>query len=86
MTGAHDMGGTHGFGPAVPEADEPLFHAPWERKALALTLAMGATGSWNIDASRFAREREAGRGVCRGRSRPACGTGAADAGFHGTRP
>jgi nitrile hydratase len=26
----HDMGGMHGFGPIVREADEPVFHEPWE--------------------------------------------------------
>ena len=31
MNGAHDMGGMHGFGPVEPEADEPVFHAEWER-------------------------------------------------------
>jgi nitrile hydratase beta subunit len=56
MNGAHDMGGQHGFGPVEPEPDEPAFHAEWERRAFALTLAMGATGEWNLDASRFARE------------------------------
>jgi nitrile hydratase len=50
------MGGVHGFGPVLPEPDEPVFHAVWERRVFALTLAMGATGEWNIDASRFARE------------------------------
>ena len=56
MNGAHDMGGVEGFGPVQLEADEPLFHADWERRALGVTLAMGATGQWNIDISRFARE------------------------------
>jgi nitrile hydratase beta subunit len=56
MDGAHDMGGVKGFGPVVPEPDEPVFHAEWERRALAITLAMGMTGGWNIDMSRFARE------------------------------
>lgn len=56
MNGAHDMGGMHGFGPVVPDPDEPVFHAEWERRVLALTLAMGATGEWNLDAARFARE------------------------------
>jgi nitrile hydratase len=56
MNGVHDMGGMHGLGPIAPEADEPLFHAPWEARALALTLAAGAWGRWNIDASRHARE------------------------------
>jgi nitrile hydratase len=57
MNGPHDLGGAHGFGPVAPEADEPLFHAAWERRAFAVTLAMGATGAWNIDMSRHARER-----------------------------
>lgn len=57
MNGGHDLGGMMGFGPIAPERDEAVFHAPWERRAFALTLAMGMTGSWNIDASRHARER-----------------------------
>jgi nitrile hydratase beta subunit len=56
MNGVHDMGGMQCFGSVVQEADEPLFHHPWERKAFALTLALGASGLWNIDASRFTRE------------------------------
>lgn len=56
MNGPQDLGGQMGFGPVAPETDEPLFHAPWERRALALTLAMGATREWNIDMSRHARE------------------------------
>ncbi|PLX39540.1 MAG: nitrile hydratase subunit beta [Hyphomicrobiales bacterium] len=56
MTTIHDMGGVHGFGTVVPEADEPMFHAEWEKRVLAVTLACGATGSWTLDASRFARE------------------------------
>lgn len=55
-----DLGGRLGLGPVKPERDEPLFHAPWEARALALTLAMGATGSWNIDQSRAAREQQPG--------------------------
>jgi nitrile hydratase len=58
VNGAHDMGGMHGFGPVEPEPDEPPFHAEWERRVFALTLAMGATGEWNLDASRFARESQ----------------------------
>jgi nitrile hydratase len=56
MNGAHDMGGAHGFGPVQPEPNEPVFHAEWERRAFAITVAMGATREWNIDMSRFARE------------------------------
>ncbi len=56
MNGVHDMGGMHGLGPVAPDPDEPLFHAPWESRVLAMTLAMGAWGRWNIDVSRHARE------------------------------
>ena len=56
MNGGQDLGGMMGFGPVMPETDEPIFHAEWERRALGLTLAMGATGAWTGDASRHARE------------------------------
>ncbi len=56
MNGAHDMGGMDGFGPVEIEENEPLFHAEWERRAMALTVAMGFHGLWNIDMSRYARE------------------------------
>lgn len=51
-----DLGGRDGCGPVTPEPEGELFHAAWEPRALALTLAMGATGAWNIDMSRSARE------------------------------
>src|SRR5438105_3364640 len=51
-----DLGGRGGQGPVVPEPEDERFHAAWEPRALALTLAMGATGAWNIDVSRSARE------------------------------
>lgn len=56
MNGVHDLGGLQGFGPVRPESDEPLFHDAWEARALALTVAMGATGAWNLDQMRHARE------------------------------
>ena len=56
MNGAQDLGGQHGFGPIAPEADEPLFHDEWERRAMALTVLMGPIGGWNIDQARAARE------------------------------
>ncbi len=56
MNGAADLGGMMGFGPIDRESGDQLFHDEWERRVFALTLAMGATGSWNIDTSRFARE------------------------------
>jgi nitrile hydratase subunit beta len=57
VNGAQDLGGMMGFGPVVAEPDEPVFHAGWEKRVLALTLAAGALGEWNIDMSRHARER-----------------------------
>src|SRR5437588_13087747 len=56
MNGGQDLGGAHGHGPVRPEPNEPVFHAEWEKRAFALTLAMGAPGGWNIDMSRFASE------------------------------
>jgi nitrile hydratase beta subunit len=51
-----DLGGEEGHGRIVSEPEGELFHAPWERQALALTLAIGAVGAWNLDMSRSARE------------------------------
>jgi nitrile hydratase beta subunit len=56
MNGVHDMGGMMGFGPIVPEQDEPVFHAPWEGRTLAMTIAMGPVGGWGADGGRFSRE------------------------------
>ena len=57
MNGPHDLGGAHGFGSVAPETYEPVFHAAWERRAMALSLAMNGAGLWNIDMVRHARER-----------------------------
>ena len=56
MNGPQDLGGQMGFGAVAQEADEPVFHAEWEKRALGVTLASGALGAWNIDESRHARE------------------------------
>ncbi|MDW3222921.1 MAG: nitrile hydratase subunit beta [Paracoccaceae bacterium] len=56
MTRPHDMGGRYGDGPVIPEAEGEVFHADWHARALAVTLASGAHGKWNIDVSRHARE------------------------------
>lgn len=55
MNGVHDMGGLECYGPVITGPDE-LFHEPWEKDVLAMALAMGATGTWNLDQSRSARE------------------------------
>ncbi len=56
MNGVHDMGGMDGFGKVETEPNEPMFHAEWEGRVLALVRAMGAAGAFNIDTSRFYRE------------------------------
>lgn len=60
MKGGHDLGGQSEMGPInpEPESQEPVFHADWERRVFALTLATGMLGKWNIDESRHARERQ----------------------------
>jgi nitrile hydratase len=60
MNGAHDVGGMHGFGPInpEPEAEEPVFHTEWEKRVFGVRFAAGALGKWNIDMSRYARERQ----------------------------
>ncbi len=57
MTRVHDMGGRFGDGPVDPgQADDPVFAAEWHKRALAVTLACGGLGQWNLDMSRHARE------------------------------
>jgi nitrile hydratase beta subunit len=56
MDGIHDMGGMHGFGKVEPEANEPVFHAEWEGRSLALNRAMSYAGAFTIDVSRAAIE------------------------------
>jgi len=56
MNGVHDMGGMDGFGRVEAEPNEPMFHARWEARVLAMVRAMGAAGAFNIDASRYYRE------------------------------
>jgi len=57
MDGIHDMGGMHGFGKVEPEDNEPVFHALWEGRCLALNRAMGAIGAWTIDEGRAGIEQ-----------------------------
>lgn len=57
MSRVHDMGGRFGDGPITPAPQGiPQLDADWQNRALALTLAAGALGQWNIDMSRRARE------------------------------
>jgi nitrile hydratase len=56
MDGIHDMGGMDGFGEVEAEADEPVFHEPWEGRVLAMNRGIGASGAWNIDQGRYGIE------------------------------
>jgi nitrile hydratase beta subunit len=56
VNGAQDLGGMMGFGRIAQEPVGQFFHAAWERQAMGLTIAAGATASWTIDESRYARE------------------------------
>ena len=53
MNGIHDMGGMHGFGELRLEADEPVFHQPWEARVLATNLALSPHLGSNVDRFRF---------------------------------
>ena len=56
--GIHDMGGMGGMGSVEPEPNEPVFHAPWERRVFAmrrLLVPWGLGGNWG--SFRFAQER-----------------------------
>jgi nitrile hydratase len=56
MNGVHDMGGMTDFGVVRPEADEPLFHAGWERRVMGMVRSVVDT-HYNWDEFRFAIER-----------------------------
>lgn len=54
MNGVHDMGGMADLGPIVPEPEGEVFHASWEGRVHALTVA--SPTRTNIDAGRHQRE------------------------------
>ncbi len=57
MSRLNDVGGMHGFGPIVREADEPPFHHQWEARVFALNRVLLARGVYTLDEFRFAVER-----------------------------
>jgi nitrile hydratase beta subunit len=56
MNGVHDMGGMQGFGPIRPEENEPVFHAAWEGRVLAMNMAIAVWGKFGVDNRRYVRE------------------------------
>jgi len=57
MDGIHDMGGMQGFGPVEREENEPVFHAPWERRMHGMYLLTLGTPLFMVDQARYAIER-----------------------------
>ena len=57
MNGIHDIGGMHGLGPVLPEANEPVFHAPWEGRAFALFASTFVAAGYTVDEFRHAIEK-----------------------------
>ena len=55
MNGVHDMGGMQGLGAIVPEPEGSPFHAAWEGRVHAMTVASPTRA--NIDAGRHQREK-----------------------------
>jgi nitrile hydratase len=56
MNSIHDMGGMEGFGPILPEKNEPVFHTAWERRMFGLSGATAFAVGYNDD--HFRREIE----------------------------
>ncbi len=59
MNGMHDLGGRHGLGPINPEANEPVFHAPWEGRAFGLFASTFVFAGYTVDEFRHAIENMA---------------------------
>ena len=56
MNSVHDMGGMQGFGPIQREANEPVFHAPWEGRVITMVVGIAAWGKFGVDHRRYVRE------------------------------
>jgi nitrile hydratase beta subunit len=57
MNGVHDLGGMDGFGPVIPEPNEPVFHEPWEGRVFALNMLGIGRDPIPVDALRHRIER-----------------------------
>lgn len=57
MDGIHDMGGMHGFGPVPWVAEEPPFHAEWERRVWGLMFSTTRSAGTTLDGDRSGLER-----------------------------
>lgn len=50
MNGIHDMGGMQDMGPLEYEKNEPVFHAPWERRTFAIWWAIDTPPGYRYQA------------------------------------
>lgn len=57
MNGVHDLGGTDGLGAVVREADEPVWHAPWEKAVFTMFFSGALGGYFNLDMFRSGIEK-----------------------------
>lgn len=58
MDGIHDLAGLRGFGRVEVEADEPVFHEPWQQRAfLLLNFGIAGLQAFNADEYRHSIER-----------------------------
>ena len=57
MNGVFDLGGTDGFDSVNAPAEEPAFHAEWEKAVFAMQLACFPAGWFNIDSFRHGIEQ-----------------------------
>jgi len=55
VNSVHDMGGMENLGPVIPEPEGEVFHAAWEGRVHALSVASPTRS--NIDAGRHQREK-----------------------------
>jgi len=55
VNGIHDMGGMQDMGPVRPEKNEPVFHAPWERRIFGIWMAVD--GDWSDYDARYQKEQ-----------------------------
>ncbi len=56
MNGVHDLGGMHGLGRVDVEANEPVFHNPWEKAIFGSMIATMGQGLYNLDEFRHGIE------------------------------
>src|SRR5437588_2306646 len=56
MDGVHDMGGMHGFGPAVWPGAEQAYHERWEPRVFAIQMLVGLEGLGAGPGGRAVRE------------------------------